>query len=58
MSLKHEFLLMYELPSITEKISNDFLQGLIASYIAWVINRKLKRFDKRRELKKRFGSNN
>ena len=39
-----KFLVMYELPAITKYISNPYIQELIGSYVAWKINRKLKRF--------------
>jgi len=40
-------LCQYEAPSITEYISNDFLQGVIAKYIAFKVNRKWQRYQKR-----------
>ena len=40
-------LLLYEVPSITEYISNDFLQEIIAKYIAYKVNKKYKRYEER-----------
>ncbi len=42
----HE-LLKYELPAITEYISWDWLQSLIARYYAYKVNRKYYRYEKR-----------
>ena len=42
-------LLIYEMPAIAEFISNDWLQGIIAKYVANKINRKVKRYNQRVE---------
>lgn len=41
--------LEYDTPSIAEYVSNDFLQGLIAKYVAHKVGRKLARLARRRE---------
>jgi hypothetical protein len=45
--LKKEDLLFYEAPTITEFLSFRFLQDVMARYIAWKINRKWRRYEKR-----------
>jgi len=45
--MKKEDLLWYEAPAITEKISIDWIQNIMARYIAWKINRKWERYQKR-----------
>lgn len=44
--------LEYDMPSIAEYISNDFLQNVIAKYIARKVERKLARLKVRRERSK------
>lgn len=46
-----ETLLTYELPTIAEFIWFDWGQELMAKYISWIINRKLKRFERRQATK-------
>lgn len=43
-------LMTYEAPTITEYISIDLLQKVLGKYVAWKINRKLKRYQKRLEI--------
>ena len=38
---------MYEAPTISEYISNGFLQGIVSRYIAYKINKKWIRYEKR-----------
>jgi len=45
--MKKEDLLIYESPSISEFVSIGFFQDIIAGYLAWKINRKWRRYDKR-----------
>lgn len=40
-------LLKYETPSIAEFVSWEWLQNIISRYLAWKINRKLKRYNMR-----------
>jgi len=47
--MKKEDLVLYEAPSITEYLSIGWMQTLCAKYIAWKVNRKLDRFEKRKE---------
>lgn len=51
--MKKEELVIYEAPTITEFISIDWVQNLMAKYIAWTVTRKYNRYEqrlKRREL--------
>lgn len=47
--MKKEELALYETPMIAEFISNHLLQNTIAKYIAWKVNRKVKRMNLRKE---------
>ena len=47
MEIKH--LEIYEAPTISEFVGNDYLQNIIAKYIAWKINKKVARYNKRIE---------
>jgi hypothetical protein len=49
-----ETLLWYELPTIAEYIWFDWGQDLMAKYVSWIINRKLKRFNRRQVTKTFF----
>lgn len=51
--MKEEELLMYEAPSITEYISIPWMQNIVARYIVWKVNRKMRRF-KERNLRAKF----
>jgi len=50
--MKKSELLEYEMPTITEFISNKFLQDIIARYLVSKVNRKWKRLLKRKEREK------
>jgi hypothetical protein len=39
----------YEMPTITEFISIGWLQNICASYLAWKVNKKIRRYNKRIE---------
>ena len=41
----------YEMPTIAEYIWFDWGQNLMAKYVAWVVNRKNKRYKRRLNLK-------
>jgi hypothetical protein len=45
-------LLKYEMPSIGEYTINNFIQEIIARYLAWKINRKWKRYIIRKDREK------
>ena len=45
--MNKEELIKYEAPSISEWISFEWGQKIIAKYISWKINRKLRRYNKR-----------
>ena len=45
--MKKEELILYESPTIAEFISLDWLQEIIAKYLAWKINRKWARYQYR-----------
>lgn len=45
-------LFRYETPRISQYISNDFLQDLMARYVAFKVNRKLKRYNEYLRLEK------
>lgn len=47
--MKKEELIVYELPSISEYISIEFLQNMIARYTARKVNRKWSRYEKRKD---------
>lgn len=42
-------LLTYEAPFISEYVSIGWIQTILARYLAWKINRKLARYEKRLE---------
>jgi hypothetical protein len=42
-------LLTYECPTISEYISVDWMQTIIARYVAWKVNKKIRRYNKRIE---------
>ncbi len=46
-----DFLVMYEMPNIAEFIPWHWLQKIVASHVAWKVNRKIKRFEKRKNMK-------
>lgn len=50
--MNKEELIQYELPGIAEYISIDWLQTIIARYSSWKINRKLRRYYKRKDREK------
>lgn len=37
-------LIIYEMPCFAQYISNDLFQEYIARYVAWKVNRKMKRY--------------
>lgn len=43
-----EDLALYEAPALSEFVSNPLIQTLLAGYIAWKVNRKLARLQKRK----------
>jgi len=46
-----KFLIAYEMPSVAEFVSFDCLHTIIGCYVAWKINRKMKRYQKRQNRK-------
>lgn len=52
-----EELLLYECPTIGEFIPAGWISRLISKYLAWKINRKWKRYQRRLELKRKYGNN-
>ena len=49
--MKKEKLVMYEMPVIAEFISIGWMQSIVGHYVAWKVNRKMKRWKKRIERK-------
>jgi hypothetical protein len=47
MKIKIEDLLTYETPTIAEFISIDWMRNIVARYIGWKVDRKIKRYNKR-----------
>lgn len=52
--MEEKELLKYEMPTIAEFVSNDFLQNILARYLAWKVNRKMKRYKIRKLREKMF----
>ena len=47
--IKIEDLVTYEMPTIAEFIAIGWLQTICARYLAWKVNRKIRRYNKRIE---------
>ncbi len=47
--MKKEDLVLYEMPTIAEFVSIGWMQTIIVHYIAWKVNRKIRRWNKRIE---------
>lgn len=47
--MNKEELALYETPAIAGYISNSFLQSVVARYIAWKVNTKIDRMNKRQK---------
>lgn len=47
--MNKEELLKYELPSISEYCDFEWMQTLVGRYSAWKVNKKIRRYNKRKE---------
>ena len=52
--MNEEELCLYELPTWAEFVGIGWIGDLIAKWLAWTVNRKLRRYERRLEMRKRF----
>lgn len=45
--MKIEDLLIYESPTISERLDYKWMQDIMSKYLAWKVNRKWKRYQRR-----------